>query len=173
MALNIPGFVGAETSWVMKGCIQAPLKEGGQDRTPVPSEGTTQLLPPSSKDTPRKATTRTPEPETAATPVPCPDLLGRTSPACPGSVWEGAMGADSVAPPAGLARGAVKAPSVPWWGEAQPLPGPCGRAGKSNIDFRSGQTPSVPARGEGQPVLDGLGETHTVQPGGWEAKKCP
>lgn len=32
-------------------------KKGGQDRTPVSFECTTQLLPPPSKDTPRKATT--------------------------------------------------------------------------------------------------------------------
>lgn len=89
MAPNIPGFGGAEISWVMKGCTRASLKEGGSGQNPRALQGITQLLLPSSNDTPRKATTQIPEPETAATPVLCPDLPGRTSPACPGSVQGG------------------------------------------------------------------------------------
>lgn len=82
--------------------------------------GVIQLPPSAHNKTPCKA--QSPEPETAATPVPCPDLPGRISPACPGSVSVGAEGqllAEGQAscplvplPKRGSHRGAMKAPSV-------------------------------------------------------------
>lgn len=128
-----PQGSGAEMLWMMEGGVcgqkenlwqgqnQIQLQERGQDRTPVPRQclafhGVTQLPPPARNKTPCKA--QTPEPETAATPVPCPDLLGRISAACPGSV---SAGAESRLPAEGQAACPPPQAGLTPWGYESPF----------------------------------------------------